>query len=98
MSVNSKHIATFILGAAAGLAAAKYMSMSEEDREKLLKDLKEKANGLKDEAEGVAEKAKDYFAELKTKGADALKDHMADAEKMLHELFNKGAEATKPKG
>jgi gas vesicle protein len=98
MSVNSKHIATFILGAAAGLAAAKYMSMSEEDREKLLKDLKEKANGLKDEAESVAEKAKDYFTELKTKGANALKDHMSDAEKMLHELFNKGAEATKPKG
>jgi gas vesicle protein len=98
MSVNSKHIATFILGAAAGLAAAKYMSLSEEEREKLLKDLKDKANGFKDEAESVAEKAKDYFAELKTKGADALKEHMADAEKMLHDLFNKGAEATKPKG
>jgi gas vesicle protein len=98
MSVNSKHIATFILGAAAGLAAAKYMSMSEEEREKLLKDLKDKANGFKEEAESAAEKAKDYFTELKTKGADALKEHMADAEKMLHELFNKGAEATKPKG
>jgi gas vesicle protein len=98
MPVNSKHIATFILGAAAGLAAAKYMSMSEEEREKLLKDLKEKANSFKDEAESAAEKAKDYFTELKTKGADALKEHMADAEKMLHELFSKGADATKPKG
>jgi gas vesicle protein len=97
MSVNSKHIATFILGAAAGLAAAKYMSMSEEEREKMLKDLKDKANSFKDEAESAAEKAKDYFAELKTKGADAFKEHMADAEKMINELFNKGAEATKPK-
>jgi gas vesicle protein len=97
MAVNSKHIATFILGAAAGLAAAKYMSMSEEEREKLLKDLKDKANSFKDEAESAAEKAKDYFTELKTKGADALKEHMTDAEKMLHELFSKGADATKPK-
>jgi hypothetical protein len=92
MSVNSKHIATFLLGAAAALAANKYMSMSPEEKEKLAGDLKNKANMLKDEAENFAEKAKDYFVELKTKGAEALKEHMADAEKMMGELFDKKEE------
>jgi hypothetical protein len=89
MSVNAKHIATFILGAAAGLAAAKYMSMSDEEKEKLAGDLKDKANKFKDEAEGAFEKAKDYFEELKTKGAEAFKEHFADAEKMMSDLFGK---------
>jgi hypothetical protein len=96
MSVNSKHIATFLLGAAAALAANKYMNMSPEEKEKLAGDLKNKANQLKDEAENFAEKAKDYFAELKTKGADALKEHMADAEKMMGELFEKKGDTTTP--
>jgi hypothetical protein len=89
MSVNSKHIATFLLGAAAGLAAAKYMSMSPEEKEKLASDIKDKANKLKTEAEGFAEKAKDYFEELRTKGGEALKDNLADAEKMMNDLFGK---------
>lgn len=89
MSVNSKHIATFLLGAAAGLAAAKYMSMTPEEKEKLAADIKDKANKLKTEAEQFAEKAKDYFEELRTKGGEALKDNLADAEKMMNDLFGK---------
>lgn len=89
MSVNSKHIATFLLGAAAGLAAAKYMSMTPEEKEKLASDIKDKANKLKTEAEQFAEKAKDYFDELRTKGGEALKDNLADAEKMMNDLFER---------
>lgn len=89
MSVNAKHIATFLLGAAAGLAAAKYMSMTDEEKEKLMKDIKDKANAMKGEAEGAWEKAKDYFEELRSKGTDTMKDHMADAEKMMNDLFGK---------
>jgi len=85
--VDSKHIATFILGAAAGLAAAKYMGMTDEEKEKMMADLKAKANSFKDEAETTADKAKDYFDELRTKGTAALKDHMTDAEKFINELF-----------
>ncbi len=96
MSVNSKHIATFLLGAAAALAANKYMNMSPEEKEKLANTLKDKANLLKTEAEGFAEKAKDYFEELKTKGTEALKDHMAEAEKMMGELFDKKPESNAP--
>lgn len=51
MSVNSKHIATFLLGAAAALAVSKYMSMTPEEKEKLAGDIKDKANKVKTEAE-----------------------------------------------
>ena len=83
MSVNSKHIATFLLGAAAGLAAYKYSNMTEEEKEKMMADIKEKANSFKDEAEGMADKAKEYFEELRTKGSSAMKDSFGDVESML---------------
>jgi len=93
MSVGAKHIATFIMGAAAGMALAKYMNMSDEEKEKFIAGLKEKANKFKGEAENAWDKASDYFEELKTKGADALKDHAANAESVLKDLFGnqKGA-------
>ena len=94
MSVNSKHIATFLLGAAAGFAAYKYANMTPEEKEKLAKDLKDKANKLKAETEGMMDKAKDYFEELKTKGGDALKEHLAGAEKMMQDLFGKNERTT----
>ncbi len=87
--VNSKHIATFILGAAAGFAAAKYATMSDEEKEKLIQSLKDKANQFKDEAEKATDKAKDYFEELKTKGTDFAKEHFTDAEKFINDLFGK---------
>jgi len=89
--LSSKHLATFILGAAAGVAISKYMSLSDEEKEKLMADLKKKANNFKDEAETAAQKAKEYFEELRTKGTDALKEHMGDADKMMNDLFGKKA-------
>lgn len=89
MSVNAKHIATFLLGAAAGFALYKYMNMSDEEKEKFMDDLKAKANGFREEAESAAGKAKDYFEELKTKGADAMKEYMDEAEKMIQDLFGR---------
>ena len=87
MGVDSKHIATFLLGAAAALTAHKYMTMTPEEKEKLATDLKNKAHQFKDEAEKATDKAKDYFSELKTKGSEALKTHFPEAEKMMHNLF-----------
>jgi ElaB/YqjD/DUF883 family membrane-anchored ribosome-binding protein len=87
MSVNSKHIATFLLGAAAGYAAFKYSSMSEEEKEKMMADLKAKAQDLKTEAEGMAEKAKEYFEELKTKGGSAMKEQMGNVDNIFDDLF-----------
>jgi predicted nucleotide-binding protein (sugar kinase/HSP70/actin superfamily) len=89
MSVNSKHIATFLLGAAAGFAAYKYMSMTEEEKEKFMADLKAKANTVKDETEKAFEKTKDYFEELRAKGSEAMKDQMGDVENLFKDLFGK---------
>lgn len=87
MSINAKHLATFILGAAAGVAAHKYLQT--EEGEKLLEDLKTKANNLKSEAEGAIDKAPEYFEELKTKGAETLKSNFPDAEAFFKDLFEK---------
>ena len=87
MGINSKHLATFILGAAAGVAAHKYLQS--EEGEKLLEDLKTKANNLKTDAEGAIDKAPDYFEELKTKGAETLKGNFPDAEAFFKDLYEK---------
>jgi len=89
MSVSSKHLATFLLGAAAGAAAIKYSTMSEEEKEKLMTDIKAKAKDMKTEAEGMAEKAKEYFEELRTKGSSALKEKLGDVDGVINELFGK---------
>ncbi len=96
MSVNSKHMATFLLGAAAAYGAYKYSKLSPEEKENLVSGLKEKANNLKDQAGDSVDKAKDFFSELKTKGADALKEHFPGAEDFLNHLF-KGDEQTSNK-
>ena len=96
MSVTSKHLATFLLGAAAGLAAYKYMNMTDEEKEKLMADIKAKANSFKDEAENMVDKAKEYFEELRTKGGGALKDHMSNAENVMNDLFGKKGKSEKP--
>jgi hypothetical protein len=93
MSVNSKHIATFLLGAAAALAANKYMNMTPEEKEKLAATLREKAHQFKGEAEGMADKTKDYFSELKTKGGDALKEHFPQVDDLLKALFGSKLDA-----
>ena len=96
MAVHPKHIATFLLGAAAGMAAHKYMSMTDEEKEKLMADIKEKANSFREEAENMADKAKDYFEELRTKGSSAFKDNMGDMESVFNDLFGKKGEQEKP--
>ncbi|MFA7472764.1 MAG: YtxH domain-containing protein [Spirosomataceae bacterium] len=85
MGFNSKHLATFIIGAAAGVALHKYLQT--EDGEKLLEDLKTKANELKGEAEEALDKAPEYFEELKTKGIDTIKTNFPEAEKFLKDLL-----------
>ena len=71
MAVNAKHLATFILGAAAGIALNKYSKS--EDGQKLMNDLKEKGMQLKTEAEGAVDHAPDYFDKLKAQLSDMLK-------------------------
>jgi hypothetical protein len=90
--VNAKHLATFLLGAAAGVAIHKYLQT--EEGEKALADLKIKAGQFKDEAEQAFDKAPEYFEKLKTEAGAALKDSFPDVEAFLQELFGKAKVAT----
>jgi len=94
MSVNNKHLATFLLGAAAAFGAYKYMKMTDEEKEKLANDIKDKANKLKDSAMDAEKQAMDYFNELKSKGADAMKEYMPKVEEFFENLFKGGSKAT----
>ena len=93
MGVTSKHLATFILGAAAGIALNKYLQT--EEGEKLMETLKTKGNELKDEAEAAIEKAPEYFEDLKTGASEkmnevmqSLKEKYPETEKMISDLFS----------
>ncbi|MGC4034949.1 MAG: hypothetical protein QM764_03235 [Chitinophagaceae bacterium] len=89
MPIFAKHLATFLMGAAAGYALSRYHSMTDEEKEKLMNNLKEKANQFKGEAETAWDKASSYFEELKSKGGDILKEHAANADNVLKDLFGK---------
>jgi hypothetical protein len=94
MSVNSKHMATFLLGAAAAFGAYKYLNMTEEEKQKLGEEIKDKANKLKTHALDAEDKAMEYFNELKSKGADAMKEYMPKVEEFFENLFKSGTKAT----
>lgn len=94
MSVNSKHLATFLLGAAAAFGAYKYMNMTDEEKEKLAENIKDKANRLRKAAVEAEDQALDYFNELKDKGADAMKEYMPKVEEFLENLFKGGTKTT----
>jgi hypothetical protein len=87
MSINNKHLAAILLGAAAAFGAYKYSNMSEEEKQKLKDNLKDKFHKLKDEAENGAESAKNYFNDLKDKAGSMLKEHFPDVEKYFDEFF-----------
>jgi len=94
MSVNNKHLATFLLGAAAAFGAYKFMNMTAEEKEKLASDIKDKANKLRKSALDAEGQAMDYFNELKNKGADALKEYMPRVDEFLDTIFKGGTKAT----
>lgn len=94
MSLSSKHLATFLLGAAAAFGAYKYMKMTDEEKEKLANDIKDKANKLKDAALDAEKQAMDYFNELKEKGAGAMKEYMPKVEEFFENLFKEGTKTT----
>lgn len=89
MGISTKNIATFLLGAAAGAAVLKYASMTDEEKDQLIRSLKSKAGKFREEAETGAGMAKDYFSELGREGAESLKEHWSDIEKYLRDLLGK---------
>lgn len=87
MSVNNKHVATILLGAAAAFGAYKYSTMTEEEKQKMQDSFKDKFHKLKEEAESAGDSAKEYFANLKTKATEMFKEHFPNAEEHLEEFF-----------
>lgn len=94
--ISSKHIATFLLGAAAGAAYMKYNSMTEEEKEKFMNGLKAKADGMKTEAEQAMNTANTYFEELKNKGSEVLKENLSQVDDIFNEIFGKKGNEQKP--
>lgn len=94
--IKAKHIATFLLGAAAGAAYMKYNSMTDEEKEKFMNNLKSKADGMKSEAEQAMNNAGDYFEELKTKGSEVLKENLSQVDELFNEIFGKKGNEQKP--
>jgi hypothetical protein len=94
MSFNNKHLATLLLGAAAAFGAYKYLNLTDEEKEKLATDLKDKANKLKSQALDAEDKAADYFNELTAKGSDALKEYMPKVDEYINNLFKGGAKTS----
>lgn len=84
-----KHITSFILGAAAGIAVYKYASMSREEREEFMSNMKNKASKIKEDAEDAMNRAKDYFEEMKQKTSE----HLGNAERKVKDMFGKGETA-----
>lgn len=94
MSVNAKHLATFVLGAAAGVALNKYLQT--EEGEKLMNDLKAKGSQLKTDAEGAVDNAPQYFEKLKEQLSQFFKTNFPNAEGTLEDLFGKSSVAGQP--
>jgi chromosome segregation ATPase len=90
MSVDNKHLAAILLGAAAAFGAYKYSNLTDEEKQNMKDNLKDKFHKLKDEAEGGVENAKNYFSDLKDKAAGVLKEHFPDVEKHFDEFFKRG--------
>ncbi|MGI8584115.1 MAG: hypothetical protein ACR2KX_18100 [Chitinophagaceae bacterium] len=88
MSVNNKHLATILLGAAAAFGAYKYSKMTDEEKQKLADTLKDKFHKLKDEAEGSVDTAKNYFSDLKHKASEMFKEHFPGAEQHFNDFFS----------
>jgi len=94
MSVDNKHLAAILLGAAAAFGAYKYSNMSDEEKQKLSDNIKNKFHKLKDEAENSVEGAKNYFSDLKDKAGNMLKEHFPDVEKHFEDFFKSGNDTT----
>ncbi|MDQ6889397.1 MAG: hypothetical protein M3Z56_03850 [Bacteroidota bacterium] len=87
MSVDNKHVATILLGAAAAFGAYKYSKMTEEEKQKMADSLKDKFHKLKEEAENAGDTAKNYFTDLKNKATDLFKEHFPGAEQHFEDFF-----------
>ncbi|HEY5393328.1 MAG TPA: YtxH domain-containing protein [Hanamia sp.] len=84
---KSNKIAAVILGAAAGVALVKFLSMPREQRNEFYDFLKNKSRQLLDNAEDTVEKVEQYMDEFKEKGDDEWIDKIYILKKMFKSLY-----------
>ena len=83
-------VAAFIIGAAAGMALAKFFSMPKADRQAFYDGLKNKTNQLLDDAEDTVEKVEQYMDEFKEKGEGDWIDKLFVLKKMFRDFYGQG--------
>ncbi len=98
MEKDSNHLAAILLGAAAAFGAYKYSNMSDEEKQKIADNIKNKFHQLKGEAETATDTAKNYFSDLKDKASSLLKEHFPDVEKHFDDFFKGPAKENPPSG
>lgn len=86
MEKKSK-IAALILGAAAGVAIIKYLSMTPEEKSEFCDFIKEKTSDLLDNAEASVGKIEHFMNEYKSKPDDDWIDKLYVIKKMLKDLY-----------
>lgn len=96
MSVDNKQLAAILLGAAAAFGAYKYSNMSDEEKQKMSDNIKNKFHKLKDEAENSVDGAKNYFSDLKEKAGGMLKEHFPNVDKHFEDFFSNEKDSTSP--
>ena len=84
---KSNKVAAVILGAAAGVALVKFLSMPREQRNEFYDFLKNKSRQLLDNAEDTVEKVEQYMDEFKEKGDDEWIDKIYILKKMFKSLY-----------
>lgn len=87
---KSNSVAAIVLGAAIGLTLIRFFTLSKEERDQVLSDIKHKTSDLLDDAEATVEKVKHYVEELKSKRPEEWTDKVFVIRNMLKDLY--GAE------
>ncbi|MEO5647478.1 MAG: hypothetical protein ABIQ56_03890 [Chitinophagaceae bacterium] len=64
--MTSNKIILIAITAIAGIALVQYFSMSYEERQKLIDDIKKRLHELIDDAENTGERAKNYLSQLQS--------------------------------
>ncbi|HEU5364597.1 MAG TPA: hypothetical protein VFU62_03645 [Hanamia sp.] len=84
---KTNRIAAIILGAAAGVALVKFLSMPKEQRDQFFANIKSKTSELLDNAEETVEKVEHYMDEYKSKGENEWIDKLYILKKMFKNLY-----------
>jgi hypothetical protein len=87
---KTNKIAAIILGAAAGVALVKFLSMPKEERDEFFANIKSKTSELLDNAEDTVEKVEHYMDEYKSKGENEWIDKLYILKKMFKNLYGSG--------